>query len=225
MSIESLEGAASFWAVTSLVLTGILAIAGALAWYFADQAGAAKDARLKTEISSADARGAEANEKAAKANERAATLEKEAATARLKLEELRRQVGPRQLDRQAFLNAIQGQPKARVEIAYLRDDPECFDFAQQIWRVLQAAAWDVSAPAPIPVASTTDPTAMAVGGQPSGVTVVSNAATEAELRGKIVTPWTALQAALLQALGKISASAGGSSPPPVDALRVVVAPR
>jgi len=92
------------------------------------------------------------------------------AEAELKLEQLRRQVAPRQLNREAFFKAIEEQPKARVEIMYLRDDPECFDVAQQIWRLLEDARWDVTPLVPIPSNNAQDvvgPTSMSISGQPS----------------------------------------------------------
>lgn len=106
------------------------------------------------------------------------------AEAELKLEQLRRQVAPRQLDRSAFFKAIEGQPKARVEIMYLRDDPKCFDVAQQIWRVLEDARWDVTPPVPIPSSNTQDaprgPTSMSISGQPSGITIAVHSISVAE---------------------------------------------
>jgi hypothetical protein len=63
--------------------------------------------------------------------ELAASAERVAA-AELKTEQLRRQLGPRQLQRSIFLKEIAESPKAHVDILYLRDDPECFDLAQQI---------------------------------------------------------------------------------------------
>jgi hypothetical protein len=173
----------------------------------------------------------DANTKLGKQQERAAEAE-------LKLDELRRQVAPRHVQRHVFLKAVEGQPKARVEIMYLRDDPECFDLAQQIWRVLQDAQWDVIAPVPIPpsVASSylQSPTAMSVGGQLLGVTVVTHSVSEKEseampniLAGKNWerTPWTVLSNALLQSMGPIGGSGGGPNRPPEGVLRVVVAPR
>ncbi|HWW05064.1 hypothetical protein [Collimonas sp.] len=160
------------------------------------------------------------------------------AAAELKTEQLRKQLGPRQIQRDLFLKAIEGQPQAHVEIVYLRDDPECFDVAQQIWRVLQDAKWEVVAPVPIPqnasIASQQNPTAISVDGQPSGVTVVTHSVSEqeAEAGSKQMlgvpwerTPWTVLMNALNQSLGRIGGSGGGSNSPPEGTLRVVVAPR
>ncbi len=158
-----------------------------------------------------------------------------AAEAELRLEELRRHVAPRHVQRDVFLKAVEGQPKARVEIMYLRDDPECFELAQEIWRVLQAAQWDVIAPVPIPPSVSAlylqSPTSMSVSGQPSGVTVATHSASEKEAEADLNsknwehTPWTVLQNALAESVGAISGWAGGPNSPPEGTLRVVVSPR
>jgi hypothetical protein len=67
---------------------------------------------------------AQAGAPAAHANERAAALEKEAANARLETENLRSQLVPRRLKRDAFVKALVDVPKAAVEIIYARDDFE-----------------------------------------------------------------------------------------------------
>jgi hypothetical protein len=160
------------------------------------------------------------------------------ANAELKAEQLRKELGPRQLQRAIFLKEIAESPKSHAEIMYLRDDPECFDLAQQIWRALEDAVWDVTPPTPIPANTTGSasdiPTAMAVDGQPSGVTVVVHGITQAEadasthqMMGQpwVRTPWTVLVHALGDSIGKIGGHAGGPNAPPEGTLRVVVAPR
>lgn len=155
--------------------------------------------------------------------------------AELKTEQLRKELGPRHLQRDVFLKTIAESPKSKVEIMYLMDDPECFDLTQQIWRGLEDAAWPVVPPRPIPPLIISDsPTAMSVDGQPSGVTVVSNGITLEEseaslnaMQGKpwVRTPLTVLMQALGASIGKISGHAGGPNRPPQGILRVVVAPR
>jgi hypothetical protein len=155
--------------------------------------------------------------------------------AELKLEQLRKQLGPRHLQRDIFIEEISGQPMARAEIMYLQDDPECFDLAQQIWRALEDGKWPVDPPKPIPSLILSDgPTPMSVGGQPSGVTVVvreitheeSEASTNALFgREWVRTPWTVITHALGASIGKVSGHAGGQNSPPVGTVRVVVAPR
>lgn len=145
MSIESLESASSFWAISSLVLTGVLAISGALAWYFSDQAGAAKDERLKREIASATTRGAEANEKAAKANERAAVLEKQAADTLLKYETLKSNVAWRSIPEATLKELTQELAKQPSSLVLRRvdNDPEALFLAIQIEKAFDDAKWRV----------------------------------------------------------------------------------
>ena len=113
----------------------------------------------------------------AEAREKQAVAERE-------LLELKERIKPRHIDRSTFLEALTGQPKAPVEVLYLRDDPETLEFAQEIDNLLKAAGWTVTAREPIPVLSPTSPaipTTMSVGGQPSGVTVVTHSVSEEEI--------------------------------------------
>lgn len=168
--------------------------------------------------------------------EKIATANSTAANATLKLEQLRQQVGHRQLLRQVFLDALDGQPSSPVSIMYLRDDPECFDLAQQIWRVLQDAHWAVTPPAAINEEAgraSNDPLAMSVD-VPSGITIVARSISQNEVDADFArfhgrewekTPYTVLTNAFIQSIGKVAGHAGGPNSPPVGTLRVVVAPR
>jgi hypothetical protein len=49
------------------------------------------------------------------------------------------------LNREAFFKAIEGQPKARGEIMYLRDDPECFDEAPDLREKIMAGGMSIEA--------------------------------------------------------------------------------
>ncbi|EIM99590.1 hypothetical protein WQE_18179 [Paraburkholderia hospita] len=215
----------SVWLMIATAVFGAFAVATGLAGSF-----------IGRQTSSMIQRDSDERISAAKAD--AAKSNAAAADAALRLEQLRRQVGPRQLQREIFLNDLRGQPSSHVEIVYLRDDPECFELAQQIWRALEDAHWPVTPPQPIrvPVGSGVDdaPTPMSIGGQPSGVTVVAHSLTEAEIeavpnrmRGVewVRTAFTALEQAITDSLGRGSASAGGPNAPPEGTLRVVVAPR
>ena len=194
-----------------------------------------RDRDFETQMASVNLASSQALERAGTLERDAAIIRERAATAELKLEQLRKDLGPRQFQRDLFIREITGQPSARVEVMYLQDDPECFGLAQQIWRALEDGKWPVEVPKPIPPLIISNfPTAMSVGGQPSGVTVVGGGITQEEadaqmnaLQGKewVKTPWTVLMHALGEALGKIVGSAGGVSPPPEGWLRVVVSPR
>ena len=193
--------------------------------------------RLSAETESARAAIADANARTAEAGQRAAQADQKAAEAELTLEQLRRQVGPRQINRNIFLNALKDQPKAPTEVLFLKDDPDSFFLAQQIWQMLRDAEWDVTPPAPVQPSDLypTSPTVMSAGGQPSGVTIVAHfvSVEEGEAMSKIFTkqadwiktPWTVLSNAFLESMGSVKGSGGGPSAPPEGHLRVVVAPR
>jgi hypothetical protein len=225
------EGAANgIYSVSNalLIIGAALALVGTLG---AIWSGGVRERFFDTKISKNQSDTAKANVEAARANERANE-------ASLKLEELRRQTAPRQLNRDAFFKAIDGKPKALTKIMYVRDDPECFDVAQQIYRVLKDAKWDAISPVPIP---SNDPNlrpdipiAMSVGGQPSGVSVIAHSVSDEEAeagknisfgRDWKVTPWTALSNAVLESLGRVGGGGGGATAPPEGELRIVVAPR
>ncbi len=220
-----------FWDAVTLALMWAAAISGAVA-AFTGLAGAIISRQTSAIIQRAsDERIAAADALAAKSNAAAAD-------AALRLEQLRREVGPRRLQREIFLDALRRQPSSPVEILYLRDDPECFELAQQVWRALQDAHWQVIAPQPIPQPAAhlanASPMAMTVDGQPSGVTVVAHSITEQEAlapQDKMLgrpwthTPFTVLLNALTDSLGQGASNAGGPNRPPQGTLRVVVAPR
>lgn len=162
-----------------------------------------------------------------------ARLASEAALKR-ETEALKKELGPRQLKRDAAIAALLGQPKLPVEILYLRDDPECFRLAQEIENVLREAKWIVISRSPIPTTSFDGPNSMGVSGQPSGVTVAAHGISQAEADASlnsmmkkewVRTPFTVLRHALGEGLGKINSWASGPNAPPPDRLRVVVSPR
>lgn len=194
-----------------------------------------RDHNFEAQMASLNSASSQALERAGALEKDAATIRERAATAELKLEQLRKDLGPRQLQRDLFIKEIAGQPNAPVEIMYLQDDPECFDLAQQIWRALEDGKWPVEAPKPIPSLILSDgPTPLSVGGQPAGVTVVVQGITQDESqasenammgRGWVKTPWTVLTHALGLSLGKVGGHAGGQNAPPEGKLRVVVSPR
>jgi hypothetical protein len=178
----------------------------------------------------------EAHERTQKVELRVAEQQERAAKAELELGLLKKRVEPRQINRSAFLKALAGQPKAPIQILYLRDDPESFEFAQQIAVFLEEAKWTVTERKPIPNLGATSSdilTSMSVGGQPSGVTVVANSISEEEseayvsrIMGKdwVKTPWTVLINAFEQSYGS-SKSHSGVTSVPNGTLRIVVSPK
>ena len=233
---------ASFWYDAFNVMLFIGAFAVAVGTYGAIKMGAVKErfsdertAALEAQTEQAKATLGVAQADIAKANAQIADANARTKEAELKIERLRKDLGPRQLQRDLFIKQIMGQPSAHVEIFYLQDDPECFDLAQQIWNALESAGWRAESPRPIPSLIISDgPTSMSVGGQPSGVTVVVNGITQEESeasenamagRDWVKTPWTILMHALGEALGKVGGSAGSPNAPARGILRVVVSPR
>lgn len=150
---------------------------------------------------------------------------------------LRKELGPRKLDWAKFLAGLRDQPSAPVSVEYFRDSPECFELAQTLSQALLAAGWTVTgrtAMQPPSGANALNPAPMSRDGQPSGVTVVASAITEAEamatqlqFEGKpwVKTPFTVLSAAIAEGLGRVSGHAGGPNAPAAGTLRIVVAPR
>lgn len=154
---------------------------------------------------------------------------------------LQKRVSPRIIDGAAFhtyISLLGSVPRPnRVEIMYLKDDPECFSLAQQLYQLIKQSGWNALNPIPIPAADAASfsdrPTAMTVGGQPSGVTIVAHSLSETEASAKLIfpdqdwikTPWTVLSNAVMNTLGGVGGAAGGSYAPPEGTLRVVVAPR
>jgi hypothetical protein len=151
----------------------------------------ADTAKSKAELGVAQADIAKANVQIAEANARTKEAE-------LKLEQLRKDLGPRQLQRDIFIRELTGQPTAPVEIMYLQDDPECFALAQQIGLALKDAGWPAGAPKPIPALIISDgPTSMSVDGQPSGVTVVISGVTQEEATRPKTPYWAGIGSKLL----------------------------
>ncbi len=216
-----------FWERIFFISTGIAAIAGSVSVIAACIAGVVGYQVTDRWQKDADLRIAEANARAKESE--------------LKLEQLRKEVGPRQLNRAAFLHALKDQPKAPVAILYLRDDPDSLEFAQEIENSLKAAKWIVISREVIPTpsgirAGPEIPITMSVGGQPSGITVVARSVSEKESRASelmmrqdwettdwVRTPWTVLSNAFLQSMGRSSSSSHTSVPE--GTLRIVVGPR
>jgi hypothetical protein len=229
------------WAELFAQIFGIAAVvSGAVYFVFNKPLSRLKDEENLHQRQTFERNIAESNTVAAKANERAENLEldsakqrERAAKAEADLLQLRKQIAPRAINRDTFLAALNGQPKARVEVMYLKDDPDSWRVAELIWELLQEAKWEAGAN-PISMPPTSNdwpdlPTAVFFGGQPSGVTVVAHSAPGlgrySPGRQWEHTPFTVLQDALFHSMGSVTASASNLNMPPEGTLRVVVAPR
>jgi hypothetical protein len=198
--------------------------------------------KLAAETSVADAKkeGLKAGEAAANALVRAAELEKEtvslklgvatadarAKEAELKLLWLRKQMEPRVIDGEAFVSAIKGRPKSKVELLYVREDPDSFKLAQQIFWYLANAGWDCALETPIlpPPAESPDqhsPLAWSVVARETGVSMVVRADADKQMQSD--TAYSALWKAF-EATG-IETGKGEDWRMPDGVIRIVVAPR
>ena len=156
-----------------------------------------------------------------------AAKEKEA---ELAIAALKKTLATRQIKGDEFIKALEGKPKAPVEIMFVKDDAECFHLAMQVRDFLKMAKWEVEEPCfiipPTDVARLSQyPSAMGAGGQPWGVTVVVRATSQADFVGKDAdTPANALSAALLQSLGIIAGGTTFETGKP-GVVRIVIAPK
>lgn len=216
-----------FWDSVTVWLMWIAAACGGTA-----AATGLAGAIISRQVSSAIQR--DADQRIASTKALAAQSNEAAAKATLDLEQLRAQVGPRQFNRPAFLDALGGEAAGNVEIVYLRNDPECFDVAQQLWHLLEDANWHVAPPTPIFDGRQVQPAPMNADGQPSGLTVVASIGSPAEADASqlralsqpwVHTPFTVLEYAIERGIGRVAAHINGPNRPPEGTLRVVVAPR
>jgi hypothetical protein len=176
-----------------------------------------------------DATQKDADKKIKEADERIAEFNERAKTAELKLEQLRKVAGPRSIDNTQFLKALEGVPKSRIQIWYMPTASDGYWLANQIVSAVISAGWPlVEPPTIIPDAPLDKSDAfsrfqnplMALGAQPSGVTVVAKGSPS-----DIDAPHPSLDA-LMEALAKgMGSSAAGSFNPsvPEGTLRVIIA--
>jgi hypothetical protein len=156
---------------------------------------------------------------------------------------LKKQLGPRQVVERDFVKALEGWPKAPVEIMYVRDVPDCFALAFQISMCLSVAKWENTSALPIPPFITERgnvlESSLAAGGPISGVGVVSDMGPPEEVND-LVNAWegkpVAVQTPPLALLSAIARSGLGGAgwnrngrqcaiPIREGWLRIVVAPR
>lgn len=196
---------------------------------YSDERIAVNEVETKRAVADSDAAKegtAKANERIAELTAQAETARKETAEATLQLEQLRTLAGPRTLNHEIFAKEIAGKPKAPVEIWYLPDASDSWQFCLHLDVALHEAGWQVSQPIPIPAPPPNSfwkdlPRAMAAGGQPAGITIVG-----ADMADMDSDP---AFKALFEALAKSTKfgmyGSGGSQamPVPKGTLRVVVA--
>lgn len=158
--------------------------------------------------------------------------------AELKLEQLRRESFPR-VAGVPFAEALRGQPPTNVKISYVRDAPDGQSFSLSMYIGLKGEGWPVELPEPIRIDDKMllakpflrdMPTAAAVGGQPSGVTIVLGTGTggippgDADKWQETSTPVGALMRAILATV-PTGVGIAGADDLPKDTVRIVVAPR
>jgi len=153
--------------------------------------------------------------------------------AELKLAQLRKLAGPRDIKFDVFRRELEGKPKAPVVIWYLPDSSDGYWFASRSFGALASMGWveGLSGPTPIPEPDQNNllirdmPRAVVAGGQPWGVTVVGDSPMGTSPDPKADTPFNALFHALSKStdFGMYGSSGSQFSPVPKGTLRVVVA--
>lgn len=164
--------------------------------------------------------------------------------AELKLAELRKLAGPRDINLATFKKELEGKPKAPVAIWYVPEVSDGYWFATRLSSALQMAGWEVSWPQNIPELTREDvekvmsdssgrifsllraqPPAMTAGAQPNGVTIVGDGDLSALKPDAAMSPLKALFQALSKSTGFGMYGSGGSQfmPVPKGTLRVVIA--
>ncbi len=185
-----------------------------------DNESATKQAIAESDVAKADAA-------------RAAERTKEA---ELKLAQLRKLSGPRDINLEVFKRELEGKPKATVAIWYLPDSSDGYWFASRLQAALGVSGWTIEGhqPTPIPEPDPDGPNGMILrnmpraavaGGQPWGVTLVGDAPMGTSPDQNADTPFNALFNALAKSTIFGMYGSGGSqfTPVPTGTLRVVVA--
>ena len=157
--------------------------------------------------------------------------------AELKLAQLRKLSGPRDINFETLRKELEGKPKAPVAIWYLPDVSDGYWFASRLQIALRLADWEVALPIPVPDLDGTkldpmlltvlksQPRSMTAGGQPSGITVVGHDLSDDAF--SLDTPLGALSNALIKSasagFGMFGSGGSQLSGAPKGTLRVVIA--
>lgn len=167
------------------------------------------------------------------------------AQALLEQERLKRQMPKRALDAGIFVKSLEGSGKEPVEVMYLNGSNEARYLAMQISNAFISAKWDVSDAIPAPEsknpAFANQPSIVALGAYPNGITVITRAgmtpdAMAAAAIGRLPfllkTPYTNVVRALGDALSVSGWTISGRiadpaifDAPPEGSLRIVVGGR
>lgn len=149
---------------------------------------------------------------------------------------LRKQIGPRQIDSDKFMKALEGKPKAPIEIMFPKENGEAFLLALQFRDLLRKAGWQASEPIPVPLNDiprlANQPSHIAAGGEPIGIGVVVRADTNEEFEqfGSMTanSPAAAIFNAISQTFGGAAGHTAGPNvlnTPPRGTVRIVVGPK
>jgi hypothetical protein len=141
-----------------------------------------------------------------------------------KIISLEKQIAPREIDGPAFTEIVRNGPKAKIELLYVREDPDSYQLALQIFWYLSNAGWDCRPQAPIsPVTSSSPyadrPIAMTVTGHATGITLVVHEYGDIK--------WESPLGILFKAFRVTPGQAGRGIDPTVrsETIRIVVAPK
>jgi hypothetical protein len=137
---------------------------------------------------------------------------------------LEQQIAPRKLDGPLFAKMLRNAPKSDVQLLYVREDPDSYQLALQIYWYFGNSGWNCSIEKPIPTPAADSmygdaAIAMSVGGHATGVTIVAPNIKDIAWE----SPFGALFKAFRAALGQ--AGRGIDHTMPEGALRIVVAPK
>lgn len=148
------------------------------------------------------------------------------------LAQLQKQIAQRSINHAAFLKELDDYPPSRVEIMFVKDDPDSFRLSLEIREVLRKGKWEALEPIPIPELGSPLPSTMSVGAQPTGVTLLARNLTWQEGRAVVrppedlvafKTPWVVLARAISAGLGHVKGGTAKGIDLAEGTLRIVVA--